>query len=767
LGTTALIVAGVWLVGLALAIVRDWQVFVHWRLALVLLCVLVLIWVARVLGWLSMRNYLLAMSVVGLVQVLNSVHVDIQAWVPTTVLTMVAISIGLLTRPPAAVRGVTALTLAAVVSYAAAFALQGVPVGQWGSAVVRVVYLLAAGMIAAATARLGLAVVRREDRAAAARIRESVRRAEVRQDAEDRVRVARTLHDTVVNTLGLLRSGVAEGQADTVRARCQDDLLRIDGGRIAGSTKGTTADFPGSGLANDLAEIVETRTQSRVELSLDSEGLNRLGDMPRDAVEAVCATVTEALNNASKHASGASVAVDVTVANDGVRPQLRVEIIDSGPGIQDSAIRRRLAAKFRDIYAAPGGLTSSFRSGAGGTTVTVEWQPPEASAVGHSTQERDAFASAVRPAVVRMVGWLTLMCLVRLFAAVWQGATPAEVVVIGLLDLIVIGGLCAMAAWAAQRRWPVQTWVVVVLLLATPLLAAYPGLGAVDCGGPSLGRWGPDAALLVLLLVVLLANSLWWAVAGTVLFALSTAIVVSTVGQQPESCIDTAAPGLIMNSAVLLAMAFLRLTIERSATAATTDYGYAKEQQIDSARELVRARVRATYLNDAVGRCRPLLASLANGTANPRDPEVVLEAGADEAYLRSMIGLTDSLESSPLAATLAVVAASARARGVACSISYSRVPEPPAAVAAWLATGLEEILAFEVAGEFEILVVDDGIGGQVVCSGPAAPTGPGLERPGGRGGIPPADPPGAWMEAGTFAGWVSVTFGWRPVAVAG
>lgn len=765
LRTTALIVAGVWLVGLAVATVRDWHVFASWRLALALLVVLVVIWVARAAGWLQVRAYLLAMSVVGLAQVLNTDHVDILVWVPTTVLTMVAISIGLLVRPSAAARSVVALTIAAGVTYALALLWQQVPAAQWGSAVVRVVYILAAGMIAAATARLGLAVVRREDRAAAARITESVRRAEARQAAEDRVRVARTIHDTVVNTLGLLRAGVVDDRVASVRARCQDDLLRIDGERFTAPMRAAEPTFPELQLANDLREIVNTRTEAMVELSLDDDGLRRLGELPRDAVEAICATVTEALNNASKHAPGATVAVHVAVSEDGGRPRLEVSVSDRGPGIRDAAVRRRLAAKFRDTYAAPGGLTGSFVSGTAGTTVSVTWQPVKTIVAGDSTQERDAFAAAVRPAVARMVGWLTLMCLVRLSVAVQRGATPLEVVVIGLVDLVVVGGLCAMAAWAAQRRWPVHTWVIVILLLATPLLAAYPGLGAAGCGGPSLGRWGPDAALLVLLLVVMLANSLWWGVAGTVLFAVSTGIVVTTVSQQPGSCIDTAAPGLIMNTAVLLAMAFLRLTIERSAAAATHDYAYAKEEQVDSARELVRARVRATYLSEAVACCRPLIASLADGSANLHDPEVVAEAGADEAYLRTMIGLADSIGTSPLAAGLAELAAAARDCGVALTVSFAAAPEPSAGVTTWLVTSLRQVLASDVAGECEILVIDDGVGGQLVCSGPATPG----ELAGDRAvaywdRISQTEPPDAWVEAGTFGGWLSITFGWAPGA---
>ena len=767
LGTTALIVAGVWLVGLSLATVRDWHVFVSGQLALALLLALVVIWVARALGWLPVRAYLLAMSALGLIQVLNTDHVDIQVWVPTTVMTMVAISIGLLARPPAAGRGITALTLAAVVAYGVALTIQGVPVGQWGSAVVRVVYLLAAGMIAAATARLGLAVVRREDRAAAARISESVRRAEVRQDAEDRVRVARTVHDTVVNTLGLLRTGVAADRVAAVRARCQDDLLRIDGDRDAGPTSPAEPAFPGDNLSLALGEIVGTRADPRVELSLDDVALRQIGDLPRDAVEAICATVTEALNNAAKHAPGSTVTVRARLPDDG-QDGLAVSVADDGPGIPDAAVRRRLTAKFRDAYAAPGGLSSAFLSSPQGTSITVCWRPPEAGKVGHSDEERDAFAAAVRPAVARMVGWLTLMCLVRLSVAVWRGATPLEVAVIGLVDLAVIGGLCAMAAWAAQRRWPVQTWVVVILLLATPALAAYPGLGAVGCGGPSLGRWGPDAALLVLLLVVLLADSLWWAVIGTVLFAVSTGMVVVAVGPQPDSCLDTAAPGLIMNAAVLLAMAFLRLTIERSAAAATKDYAYAKEQQVDSARDEVRARVRATYLSEAVATCRPLLASLADGSADPRDPDVVAEGGVDEAFLRTMIALTDAIDTSSLAAALAKVATGAREHGVALTVSFVDVPEPEPAVADWLGDRLRDVMASAVSGECEILVLGGGGGGgggggQLVCSGPAAASGVvTIGTAGGWDRSSQTEPPGVWVEAGTYGGWFSITFGWTP-----
>ena len=68
-------------------------------------------------------------------------------------------------------------------------------------------------------------------------------------------------------------------------------------------------------------------------------------------------------------------------------------------------------------------------------------------------------------------------------------------------------------------------------------------------------------------------------------------------------------------------------------------------------------------------------------------------------------------------------------------------------------------------GRIEILVIDDGVGGQLVCSGPATPG----ELAGDRAvaywdRISQTEPPDAWVEAGTFGGWLSITFGWAPGA---
>jgi signal transduction histidine kinase len=96
---------------------------------------------------------------------------------------------------------------------------------------------------------------------------------------------------------------------------------------------------------------------------------NAAGEVPLGASEriAVYRFLQETLNNASRHAAGASSAVSVSTDGD----SLHVEVRDTGPGFDPEASTDRLGlAGLRDRIESLGG-TFALESGPGGTLVSM------------------------------------------------------------------------------------------------------------------------------------------------------------------------------------------------------------------------------------------------------------------------------------------------------------------------------------------------------------------------------------------------------------
>lgn len=189
---------------------------------------------------------------------------------------------------------------------------------------------------------LGLTV--RERRTGAARIAEQRARLAV---AEERVRIARELHDIVAHSLSLIamKSGVAvhmagERPGEAVAAleviqatsRAALDEMR----RMVGVLRSASADDPGDspltpvpGLAG-LETLAGQAREAGLQITLNHDGGQ---DLPRGIESAVFRIVQESLTNVIKHATdgtGERVSCAVSVA---VTPrEVLVEVVDNGKG---------------------------------------------------------------------------------------------------------------------------------------------------------------------------------------------------------------------------------------------------------------------------------------------------------------------------------------------------------------------------------------------------------------------------------------------------
>jgi len=175
-----------------------------------------------------------------------------------------------------------------------------------------------------------------EEQAARERAAEVERaRNEVR---EERVRIARELHDVVAHTLAVItvQAGVgrrlmakrpeeASSALESIESigRTAQDELRVVLGLLRDEEVETAPLAPAPRLA-DLTELVETVRASGVPVELRTSGTDR---PLSPALElSVYRVVQEALTNVVKHAPGARATVDVEVSAGSVR----VEVADDG-----------------------------------------------------------------------------------------------------------------------------------------------------------------------------------------------------------------------------------------------------------------------------------------------------------------------------------------------------------------------------------------------------------------------------------------------------
>ncbi|WP_432923068.1 sensor histidine kinase [Microbispora sp. CA-135349] len=189
---------------------------------------------------------------------------------------------------------------------------------------------------------LGLTV--RERRTGAARIAEQRLRLAV---AEERVRIARELHDVVAHSLSLIamKSGVAvhvagERPGETVAAleviqatsRTALDEMR----RMVGVLRSTGAGDPGDsppgpvpGLAG-LETLAGRAREAGLQVTLNVDGGQ---DLPRGVESAVFRIVQESLTNVIKHAAdGTGERVSCTISVTVTSREVLVEVVDNGKG---------------------------------------------------------------------------------------------------------------------------------------------------------------------------------------------------------------------------------------------------------------------------------------------------------------------------------------------------------------------------------------------------------------------------------------------------
>lgn len=210
--------------------------------------------------------------------------------------------------------------------------------------------------------------------ARSARERERLLRAAVDASDSERRRIARDLHDGVVQDL----AGTSFALSAMARREDGDDAARLDqmGSSLRGSLRSLRSllveiyppDLRTAGLAAALDDLVAPASGSGVRATVEVDGDAAI---PDDAAALVWRVAQEAVRNTLRHAHAEDLAVRVT-AEDSV---VRLVVADDGVGFDPGAVATRGHFGLRgmqDLIGEAGG-TLDVRSGPGqGTTVTLE-----------------------------------------------------------------------------------------------------------------------------------------------------------------------------------------------------------------------------------------------------------------------------------------------------------------------------------------------------------------------------------------------------------
>lgn len=206
--------------------------------------------------------------------------------------------------------------------------------------------------------------------------------ADVRREAErfglidDRARIARDLHDVVIQRLfatamsltGAARLVDGSQAADRIHSAVDDldETIRQIRSTIFALQARETA--TGGGLRYRIMEVTDAAGQQLgFTPALRMEGLLDT-DVPRELADDVVAVVQEGLSNVVRHARASRVDVSVVVGD-----QLVLRVIDNGVGVSSSGRRSGLANL--DERATRRGGTCDVRPESGGGTC-LEWSVP-------------------------------------------------------------------------------------------------------------------------------------------------------------------------------------------------------------------------------------------------------------------------------------------------------------------------------------------------------------------------------------------------------
>ncbi|WP_110208529.1 ATP-binding protein [Nocardioides daejeonensis] len=486
------------------------------------------------------------------------------------------------------------------------------------------------GLSVAVVVRLGYGVlwgyVRQADAAAEAAEREerllAATRAASREAAED----ARTLHDTVINTLGAIASGgAALSNPAEVRARCARDIEAV--GILS---QGGQPPVAWENLLQQPGITVVRTGLSQVELD------SYLAAQGPEASRALGGIVAELVQNAAKHSGADRVTVDVGRTD----ARLVVTVRDQGRGFDGQVPPGRGLALSVLGRASAAGLAVDIRTAPGKGTAVRILHAPAGPEEGDGGVMPLPGIEPVMAGVRRGAAWLwaTGLILVGIVLAIsnHHGRPTHEFTMVG------IDAFSCVLAWVATRRGRRLGKAGTAVLAVAGAAAFLATAVAVGYGLEAPVRWQALGATGPLVLLVALAGRRGLAAGGMAVAATSVGTALFVAGQSWQAAAIVMMAGAISVGFPVGWYGF-QVALARIGAAAAADQRRNHLAQVDAAVTRSAAESRARWRAAGLHRSLSILREIAAGSRQPDDPAVRRACGNEEFHLRQLVRLDPDL----------------------------------------------------------------------------------------------------------------------------
>lgn len=478
---------------------------------------------------------------------------------------------------------------------------------------------------------------------AAAQVQEETARQMAAEAAS--AEAARTIHDTVINSLVAVAGGVPPSRREAVRRQCAEDARRMRALMEGSEPPVLTLDAVIRGVGLEVRRT-----------GLDDAAFARaVVDIAPDALGPVTSAVGELLRNADRHSGADHVLLEAV--QEGRR--VRVTVTDGGDGFDgrpgagwgfaESVVARCEAVGASvDVASVPGAGTA--------VTIMLVDSPPTSTA---PSSGPDPTRRALRLAVAR--GWAAVIGVsliaqdLLLRAAGWPTRTDLVMLVIGL---------SLLASWACRRDRSLPAWCAAVLVVGTTVGYLMGVQQVIDAPSSVLGL--SAISLTPLLTFLLMGESARAPVTGVVLLPVAAA---TTMGVLLVQDVPGAALALVLIVPQLGQFAGLvdlldRLDVVLSRSAESVLLATAAREQL--AADQGEAEVRGALRQGSLGDVLALVDDIAEGRVDPSDRSTARRCAAEEQHLRQTLLLDPRTSRREAWRTTALVRA--HRRGVAVDL---------------------------------------------------------------------------------------------------
>ncbi|MBB5790280.1 sensor histidine kinase [Jiangella mangrovi] len=458
-----------------------------------------------------------------------------------------------------------------------------------------------------------------------------VRRAVAHTAAED----ARTLHDTMINTLSAVASGGgAVRDTALVRERCARDVRTVEA-QLEGRLDGRLDDAPGFRLApTEAARPLDVHRRGLTDDQLEHYAARVSGSVPT----AVRGAVHELLRNAAKHSGADYVRLDVHV--DG--SVLIVGVSDDGAGFDGRPIPGRGLAESVVARARDAGIDVAIRTAPGaGTATTLSIPLDRVSPAAADPEANTTDAAVVVGQIKRTACWI--------WAAVLTAFGLASVVIsrpdsaLGQCLMLAVVGSLSLAAWRSCRDGSALPGWLTLLVVASIPLTFVASLVGVDFGSAEVNDWATITMTTPLILLLVTVRSKAPLVAGSALLILTTIATTYAVWHLAPSAAGIVPAGAAALLGLFVCWLFFSPVMDSIGVRREQNQRESANARAESAARDTVAAARARWTAAGVRRALAILRRIAEGDANPAERRVRIECAEAERHLRQVLLLNPEI----------------------------------------------------------------------------------------------------------------------------